>query len=207
MKYLRDPASIYEKSFALITAEADLGSLPACARPIAQRVIHACGMVEIARELVMSDDFVSEALSALRSGRPIIADSEMVLAGITRLPAEIDAIATLNDPRARVLARERNTTRSAAAVELWHPHLEGALVVIGNAPTALFALLETMDAGSPKPAAIVAFPVGFVGAAEAKEELARNSRGVHFLTLPGRRGGSAMAAAAVNALLEELRRE
>jgi precorrin isomerase len=206
MEYLRDPASIYEKSFALIASEADFGSLPARARPIAQRIIHACGMVEIARELVMSDDFVSEALSALRSGRSIIADTEMVLAGITRLPAEINAIATLNDPRARVLARERNTTRSAAAVELWREHLEGALVVIGNAPTAHFALLETIDAGSPKPTAIIAFPVGFVGAAEAKHELIRTPRGVPFLTLPGRRGGSAMAAAAVNALVEELRR-
>jgi precorrin-8X/cobalt-precorrin-8 methylmutase len=206
VEYLRDPAAIYEKSFALIAAEADFGSLPACARPIAQRVIHACGMVEIARELVMSHDFVSEALSALRSGRPIIADSEMVLAGITRLPVDVYAIATLNDPRTRVLARERNTTRSAAAVELWREHLDGALVVIGNAPTALFALLETIDAGSPKPTAIVAFPVGFVGAAEAKGELIRNPRGVSFVTLPGRRGGSAMAVAAVNALIEELHR-
>jgi precorrin-8X/cobalt-precorrin-8 methylmutase len=207
VEYLRDPAAIYERSFALIAAEADLESLPACARRIAQRVIHACGMVEIARELAISGDFVSEALRALRTRRPILADSEMVVAGITRLPVGLRAISTVNDPRARALAMQRNTTRSAAAVELWRPHLEGALVVIGNAPTALFALLETIDAGSPKPAAIVALPVGFVGAAEAKEELARNSRGVSFLTLPGRRGGSAMAAAAVNALVEEFRLE
>jgi precorrin-8X/cobalt-precorrin-8 methylmutase len=196
MDYIRDPAAIYEKSFAIIRGETDLSSLPASAEVIAIRIIHACGMTDIVADLRVSDNFVGAATKALK--KPILTDAEMLRHGI--IDKKLNVICTLNDPRAREIGIGKRTTRSAAAVELWEPDLEGTLVVIGNAPTALYALLEMIDAGGPKPAAIAAFPVGFVGAAESKEELFKNSRGIPFATVLGRRGGSAMAAACVNGL-------
>ena len=196
MGYIRDPAAIYEKSFAIIRSEADLSPLPANARDMAIRMIHACGMTDIASDLRISESFVDAAVSALT--KPILTDAEMVRHGI--VDKKLNIICTLNDPRAREIGIAERTTRSAAAIELWKPYLEGALVVIGNAPTALFVLLEMIDAGGPKPAAIAAFPVGFVGAAESKAELFSNPRGIPYATILGRRGGSAMAAAVVNAL-------
>jgi precorrin-8X/cobalt-precorrin-8 methylmutase len=203
LEYLRDPEAIYAKSFATIRAETDMSAIPASARPIAERIVHACGMPEIAGDLRISADFAESAASALRASSPILTDAAMVASGIlaTKLPAGVSLLCFLNDPKAREIGVSRRTTRSAAAVDLWLPHLAGSLVVIGNAPTALFALLEHLDAGAPRPAAIIALPVGFVGASEAKEELLRNPRGMPYLTLPGRRGGSAMAVAAVNALI------
>jgi precorrin-8X/cobalt-precorrin-8 methylmutase len=200
MDYVRDPAAIYEKSFAIIRSEADLSSLPASAEAIAIRIIHACGMTDIVADLRISADFAAAAAKAL--AKPILADAEMVRHGI--IDKKLNVICTLNDPRARKIGIAKQTTRSAAAVELWKSDLEGALAVIGNAPTALFALLEMIDAGGPRPAAIAAFPVGFVGAAESKEELFKNSRGIPFATVLGRRGGSAMAAACVNGLSKGL---
>ncbi len=197
MQYIRDPEVIYAKSFAIIRAEADLSRIPVNAEAIAVRIIHACGMTDIAKDLVISSEL------AVTPFTKVIVDVEMVRQGIIpRLARDVQIICTLNDPRARDLGITKGTTRSAAAVELWRPHLDGALVVIGNAPTALFALLEMIDSGGPKPTAIAAFPVGFVGAAESKDELVGNTRGIPFAAVRGRRGGSAMAAAAVNALLE-----
>lgn len=200
--YLRDPAAIYARSFAMIRAEADLSAWAEDDRSIAERVIHACGMPDIVDDLRISEGFSNAAGAALTSCRPIIADCEMVRQGIiaSRLPRDSEVLCLLNDPRTQTIAGEKKTTRSAAAVNLWIDRLEGALLVIGNAPTALFALLEALDAGAPRPAAIIAFPVGFVGAAESKGELERDPRGVPYATLLGRRGGSAMAAAVVNAL-------
>jgi precorrin-8X/cobalt-precorrin-8 methylmutase len=196
MDYLRDPSAIYERSFAIIRGETDLSCLPVNAEAIAIRIIHACGMTDIVNDLRISADFAPAATTAL--SKPILTDAEMLRHGI--IDKKLDVICTLNDPRARKISIAKQTTRSAAAVELWKPELDGALVVIGNAPTALYALLEMIDAGGPKPAAIAAFPVGFVGAAESKEELFKNSRGIPFATVLGRRGGSAMAAACVNGL-------
>ena len=196
MGYIRDPAAIYEKSFAIVRSEADLSPLPANARDMAIRMIHSCGMTDIASDLRISKSFVDTAVSALT--KPILTDAEMVRHGI--IDKKLNIICTLNDPCAREIGIAERTTRSAAAIELWKPYLEGALVVIGNAPTALFALLEMIDAGGPKPAAIAAFPVGLVGAAESKAELFNNPRGIPYATILGRRGGSAMAAAVVNAL-------
>ncbi|MCB1377259.1 MAG: precorrin-8X methylmutase [Alphaproteobacteria bacterium] len=196
--YLRDPEAIYAQSFAIIRAEADLSALPGDATDVATRVIHACGMPEIAGDLRISDDFVCAARSALAERKPVLADAEMVRHGI--IVKALKVICTLNDPQARELGIAAGITRSAAAVEMWRPHLEGAVVVIGNAPTALFALLEMIDGGGPRPAAIAAFPVGFVGAAESKAELVANPRSVPYATLLGRKGGSAMAAAVINAL-------
>ena len=196
--YLRDPAAIYRRSFEIIRAEADFSGLPPDAEPVATRIIHACGMPEIVSDLRISTDFVSAARSAIAAGKPVLVDAEMVGQGI--IDRQLVIVCTLNDPRARELGLARGTTRSAAAVELWRDRLDGAIAVIGNAPTALFALLELIDAGAPKPAAIVGFPVGFVGAAESKDELHANPRGIPHATLLGRRGGSAMAAATVNAL-------
>jgi precorrin-8X/cobalt-precorrin-8 methylmutase len=196
MDYLRDPSAIYERSFAIIRSEADLSSLPGNAEAIAIRVIHACGMTDIVSDLRISAEFTAAATKAL--AKPILTDAEMLRHGI--IDKKLNVICTLSDPRAREIGIAKQTTRSAAAVELWKSDLEGALVVIGNAPTALYALLETIDAGGPKPAAIAAFPVGFVGAAESKEELFKNSHGIPFATVLGRRGGSAMAAACVNGL-------
>jgi len=196
--YLRDPAAIYQKSFEIIRAEADFSGLPADAEPIATRVIHACGMPDIARDLRISPDFVGAARRALEGGAPVLVDAEMVRHGIIDKKASV--ICTLNDPRAREIGIATGTTRSAAAVALWREQLSGAVVVIGNAPTALFALLEMIDAGAPKPAAIIGFPVGFVGAVESKDALHANPRSIPYATLLGRKGGSAMAAAVVNAL-------
>lgn len=202
--YLREPEAIYARSFALIEAEAGaaLASLPAELRPLARRLIHSCGMVDIPADLAWSGPVVAAARSALEAGAALYCDVEMVRAGIIRrrLPAAVQPRCTLADPRVPALAAELGTTRSAAAVELWRDGLEGAVVAIGNAPTALFHLLDRLAAWLERPAAILAFPVGFVGAAESKEALIAASLGVPFLTLRGRRGGSAMAAAAVNGL-------
>ena len=198
MDYLRDPAAIYRRSFEIIRAETDFSGLPADAEPIATRIIHACGMPEIVPDLRISPDFVSAAQAALAAGKPVLVDAEMVRHGI--IDKQLNVICTLNDPRAREIGITSGNTRSAAAVELWRDHIAGSIAVIGNAPTALFALLEMIDAGAPKPAAIVGFPVGFVGAAESKDELHANPRGSPYATLLGRRGGSAMAASVVNAL-------
>jgi precorrin-8X/cobalt-precorrin-8 methylmutase len=201
--YLRDPAAIYRESFATIRREARLDHLPADIADVAVRLIHACGMTDVAQDLAFTADAASSARGALARGAPIFCDSAMVAAGIMRdrLPAKNDVVCTLADPRVPALAKQLATTRSAAAVELWPDRLAGAVVAIGNAPTALFHLLELLADGAPRPAAILAFPVGFVGAAESKEALSSNSFRVPYLTLRGRRGGSALAAAAVNALI------
>src|SRR3984885_4363244 len=200
--YLRDGTAIYQRSFAIIRAEADLSRFTPEQADVAVRMIHACGQVDVARHIVFGGDVVQAARSALAAGAPILCDSEMVAHGITRarLPARNDVICTLNDPRVATMAAQNGTTRSAAALEFWLDRLGGAVVAIGNAPTALFRLLDLLDAGAPKPAAILGIPVGFVGAAESKAALADNSRGVPFLIVRGRMGGSAMTAAAVNAL-------
>jgi precorrin-8X/cobalt-precorrin-8 methylmutase len=200
--YLRDGPAIYERSFAIIRAEADLSRFAVEEADIAVRMIHACGQVEMARHIVFGGNLVTAARAALAAGAPILCDAEMVKHGITRarLPARNEVVCTLNDPRTAALAEQGKTTRSAAALDLWLDRLAGAVVAIGNAPTALFRLLDMIDAGAPKPAAILGIPVGFVGAAEAKAALAENSRGVPFLVVRGRIGGSAMTAAAVNAL-------
>jgi precorrin-8X/cobalt-precorrin-8 methylmutase len=200
--YLRDGASIYQRSFAIIRAEADLAGFSPEEADVAVRMIHACGLVEAAGHIVFGGGLVAAARKALAAGAPILCDAEMVAHGITRarLPAGNEVICTLHDARVRALAQSLATTRTAAAIDLWGDKLGGAVVAIGNAPTALFRLLELIDAGAPLPAAILGIPVGFVGAAEAKEALMENSRGVPFLVVRGRLGGSAMAAAAVNAL-------
>ena len=200
--YLRDGTAIYERSFAIIRAEADLSRFSADEADVAVRMIHACGVVELAPHIVFGNGLVAAARGALASGAPILCDSEMVGRGITRarLPAGNEVICTLNDPRVVDLAQRLATTRSAAALDLWTERLAGAVVAIGNAPTALFRLLDLLDAGAPKPAAILGIPVGFVGAAESKDALAADPRGVPFLTVRGRMGGSAMTAAAINAL-------
>ncbi len=200
--YLRDGAAIYERSFAIIRAEADLSHFSPEQADVAVRMIHACGQVEVARHIVFGGDVVKAARSALAAGAPILCDSEMVAHGVTRarLPAHNEVICTLNEPRAAALAAENGTTRSAAALEFWTDRLAGAVVAIGNAPTALFHLLDMIDRGVPKPAAILGIPVGFVGAAESKQALAADSRGVSFIIVRGRIGGSAMTAAAINAL-------
>ena len=207
MDYIRDGNEIYRNSFAIIRAEAQLESLPEDLVSVAVRLIHTCGMTDIVKDLAASANAGSIGRAALQSGCSILCDSQMVAEGVTRkrLPADNAVICTLNAPEVTALAQKVGNTRSAAAMELWRSHLEGAVVAIGNAPTALFRLLELLDEGAPKPALILGFPVGFVGAAESKAALAENSRGVPFITLQGRRGGSAMAAAAINALakLEE----
>ncbi|WP_394179969.1 precorrin-8X methylmutase [Yoonia maritima] len=200
--YEKDPSAIYAQSFATVRAEARLERFAPDMRPLITRVIHACGMVEVADRLAFSPNAYAAGHAALQAGAPILCDCEMVGAGIIRryLPAENNVIVTLNDATVPARAAEIGNTRSAAAVELWKDHLEGAVVAVGNAPTALFHLLELIDAGGPKPAVILGFPVGFVGAAESKAELAANPRGCEFVALRGRRGGSAIASAAVNAL-------
>ena len=207
--YEKDPKAIYAESFATVRKEARLDRFPQDIRPLMTRLIHACGMIEIADRLAYSPDVVGQAHMALLAGKPVLCDCEMVGAGIIRryLPSGNDVIVTLNDPRTPDLAAKIGNTRSAAAVELWEPHIEGAVVAIGNAPTALFHLLELIDQGFPKPAAILGFPVGFVGAAESKAELAANPRGCDFVALRGRRGGSAIASAAVNAVAAGLPEE
>lgn len=203
--YIRDAHDIYRRSFVIIRAEANLERIPNDLEALAVRVIHSCGMPEVIEDLVFSPGAGGAGRAALEAGAPILCDSRMVAEGITRarLPADNTVVCTLQDPSVPELARQLGNTRSAAALELWRPHLGGALVVVSNAPTALFRLLEMLDEGAPKPALILGFPVGFVGAAESKAALAVDSRGVPFVTLRGRRGGSAMAAAAVNALGRE----
>jgi precorrin-8X/cobalt-precorrin-8 methylmutase len=205
LDYIRDGSAIYDKSFATIRAEADLSAIPADLEKVAVRLIHACGMTDIAQDLAASIGAAALGRQALATGAKILCDAHMVADGVTRnrLPANNEVICTLRDERVAGLAREIENTRSAAALEFWLPHLAGSIVAIGNAPTALFRLLEMLDEGAPRPSLILGLPVGFVGAVESKVELAANSRGVPFITLHGRRGGSAMAAAAVNALAQE----
>jgi precorrin-8X/cobalt-precorrin-8 methylmutase len=202
LEYLRDGAEIYARSFAIIRAEADLSRFSADEAEIAVRMVHACGHVALVEHIAFAPDFVASARHALKEGAPILCDSEMVAHGITRgrLPARNEVVCTLRDERVANLAHKLGTTRSAAAVELWADMLNNAVVAIGNAPTALFHLLEKLARGAARPAAIVGMPVGFVGAAESKRALADNCKGVPFLTVRGRMGGSAIAAAAVNAL-------
>lgn len=198
--YIRDGAAIYEKSFAMIRAEADLARFTPAEERVAVRIIHACGMVETAPDIVFTPGAVEAAVAALARGAPILCDARMVADGVTRsrLPAGNDVVCTLHDESVPALAQAMATTRSAAAMELWRDRLGGAVVAIGNAPTALFRLLELIDAGAPPPLAVIGMPVGFVGAAESKEALL--THGVPALVVRGRKGGSAMAAAAVNAL-------
>ena len=204
LDYIRDGAEIYRRSFSTIRSEANLARFKGLEEKVAVRIIHACGMVEIADDIEMSADFAGKARSALLAGAPILCDSKMVAQGITRsrLPADNPVICTLDDPRTPDLARAAGNTRSAAAMALWEPHLAGSLVAIGNAPTSLFRLLEMIAAGAPTPAAVIGTPVGFVGAVESKALLAADGR-VPFLIVRGRKGGSAMAVAAINALSSE----
>lgn len=204
--YIRDGQQIYRNSFATIRAEACLEHIPADLEKLAVRVIHACGMVDVVQDLAFSPGAGRAGRDALLRGAPVLCDAHMVAEGVTRarLPANNKVLCTLKDERVPALAHAHGTTRSAAALELWREHLEGSVVVIGNAPTALFYLLEMLDAGAPKPALILGFPVGFIGAAESKALLAADSRGVPYVVVNGRRGGSAMAAAAVNALASEV---
>jgi precorrin-8X/cobalt-precorrin-8 methylmutase len=200
--YLRDGTAIYQQSFAIIRAEADLARFSGEEADVAIRMLHSCGMVEIAKHIVFADGVIAAAREALHAGAAIMCDSEMVSHGVTRarLPADNAVICTLRDPAVPALAEKLGTTRSAAALELWLDRLEGAIVAIGNAPTSLFRLLEMLDEGAPHPAAILGIPVGFVGAAESKEALIANPRGIPFIAVRGRVGGSAMTAAAVNGL-------
>ncbi|WP_031067141.1 precorrin-8X methylmutase [Streptomyces sp. NRRL WC-3742] len=206
IEYEKDGASIYRQSFATIRAEADLAALPADVSQVAVRMIHACGMVDLVEDLVYSPGVVASARAALNAGAPILCDVNMVASGVTRkrLPADNEVICTLTDPSVPELARKMGNTRSAAAMELWLPRLEGAVVAVGNAPTSLFRLLEMIEAGAPRPAAVIGVPVGFIGAAESKQALAEHASGLEHLVVRGRRGGSAMAAAAVNAIASEV---
>lgn len=207
--YEKDPSAIYRQSFATVRDEANLDRFDNGMKSLAVRLIHACGMVEIADRIAYSKGAYLAGHRALKAGASVLCDCEMVGAGIIRryLPNNNDVIVTLNDARTPEHAKAIGNTRSAAAVELWEPHLDGAVVAVGNAPTALFHLLEMIDAGAPKPAVILGFPVGFVGAAESKAELAARPRGCEFIALRGRRGGSAIASAAVNALAAGLPEE
>ncbi|APX87912.1 precorrin-8X methylmutase [Methylorubrum extorquens] len=203
--YIRDGGAIYARSFAMIRAESDLARWSGAAERVVVRMIHACGMTDLPRDVEMSDDFAAAGEAALKAGAPILCDVRMVADGVTRtrLPVKNEVICTLGDPRVPGLAAEMGTTRSAAAMELWREKLPGSIVAVGNAPTALFRLLELLDEGVAPPAAVIGIPVGFVGAAESKEALARDGR-VPFVVVHGRRGGSAMTAAAVNALANEI---
>jgi precorrin-8X/cobalt-precorrin-8 methylmutase len=205
MDYIRDGNAIYEKSFATIRAEANLAILPTDLETVAVRLIHACGMIDIVSDLAYSTGAAALGRKALAQGAPILCDAQMVANGVTRtrLPVHNEVICTLNDPSVAAIAQSLQNTRSAAALELWREQMEDAVVAIGNAPTALFRLLEMLEEGAPKPALILGFPVGFVGAIESKAALAEIPHGIPFITLHGRRGGSAMAAAAVNALAQE----
>jgi precorrin-8X/cobalt-precorrin-8 methylmutase len=208
-QYVDDGAAIYVDSFATIRREADLGKVPADAERLAVRMIHGSGQVDLADDLVVHPRMVAAAREALEAGAPILCDATMVATGVTRsrLPQDNDVLCLLNDPRVPGLAREWRTTRTAAAVSLWEPRLEGAVVAIGNAPTALFHLLELILAGGPRPAAIVGCPVGFIGAAESKQALvdlaAEHGIDIPYVTVRGRRGGSAMTSSALNALAQE----
>jgi precorrin-8X/cobalt-precorrin-8 methylmutase len=202
-EYVRDGAEIYRRSFATIRAEADLARFPADVARVVVRMIHACGMVDLAADVAYSPDVVAKAKAALDAGAPILCDANMIASGVTRprLPASNDVICTLSDPRVPELAQRAGNTRSAVALDLWGDRLGGAVVAIGNAPTALFRLLELVAAGAPAPAAVIGVPVGFIGAAESKLALAES--GLEHLVVHGRRGGSAMAVAAVNAIASE----
>lgn len=202
--YVRDGAEIYRRSFATIRAEADLSMVPGDLEPVAVRMIHSCGMVDLPGDLAYSLDFVASARAALTRGAPVLCDARMISSGVTRrrLPAANEVLCTLSDPGVPALAERLGTTRSAAALELWRERLAGAVVAIGNAPTALFRLLELIEEGAGVPAAIIGLPVGFVGAVESKVELAKHAP-APYLTLRGRRGGSAMTVAAVNAIASE----
>lgn len=209
MSYEHDPKAIYRQSFATVRSEARLERFDSGMASMAVRLIHACGMVEMADRLAFSPDAFAVGQAALQEGAPVLCDCEMAAAGVIRryLPAGNEVLVTLNDPSVPARAAAIGNTRSAAAVELWRERIEGAVVAIGNAPTALFHLLELLDQGWPKPAVILGFPVGFVGAAESKAALAADARGCAFVALRGRRGGSAMASAAVNALAAGLPEE
>lgn len=200
--YIRDGNAIYERSFAMVREEADLSAFTPDQADIAIRMIHACGLVEAAQHFRFSPDFVDAARGALIAGKPVLCDAEMVAHGVTRarLPASNEVICTLRDPRTPGLAKTIGNTRSAAAIDLWGDKLEGAVVAIGNAPTALFYLLELLERGAPRPAAIIGMPVGFVGAMESKDALAESPLGIPYAIVKGRLGGSAMTAAAVNAV-------
>lgn len=204
LSYIRDGAAIYKRSFAIIRAEANLARFTPEQEKVAVRMIHACGMVELADDIEFSPSFVADAKAALRKGAPILCDANMVAHGVTRarLPANNPVVCTLAEPTVAALAAELGTTRSAAAMELWRNRLDGAVVAIGNAPTSLFRLLEMLDEGVARPAAIIGMPVGFVGAAESKEALVADGR-IPFAIVKGRKGGSAMAAAAINALASD----
>ena len=203
--YVRDGAEIYRRSFALIRREADLDGIEPALATVVVRMIHACGMVDLVADVASSPGFCAAARDALQAGRPILCDTAMVASGVTRsrLPAGNEVVCTLSHPDVVRLAGELGTTRTAAAMELWRPQLGGSLVVVGNAPTALFRLLEMVEAGAERPAAVIGVPVGFIGAAESKAELARHPLGLEHLVVHGRRGGSAIAAAAVNALASD----
>ncbi len=206
--YLTDGGEIYRRSFATIRAESDLTGVPASAEKLAVRMIHATGQTDLTTDLRVHADLVPAARTALRSGAPIFTDANMVASGVTRarLPAGNEVICLLRDPRVAELAQHWGTTRSAAAVSLWGERLDGAVVAIGNAPTALFHLLELISAGGPRPAAIIGVPVGFIGAMESKEALLQHDAGIPYLVVRGRRGGSALAAAAINAIAQERER-
>ena len=203
--YIKDGAEIYRRSFATIRAESDLSGLPEDVARVAVRMIHACGMTDLVRDIAFSPRVVADARAALRAGAPILCDANMVAAGVTRkrLPADNEVLCMLGDPRVPALATEMGNTRSAAALELWRDKLEGAVVAIGNAPTALFHLLDMIASGAPRPAAVLGVPVGFIGAAESKEALADNDLKLEYLVVRGRRGGSAITAAALNAIASE----
>jgi precorrin-8X/cobalt-precorrin-8 methylmutase len=203
--YETDGAAIYAASFATIREESDLSDVPTDAEKVAVRMIHACGQTDLGSDLVVHPSLVGAARGALSSGAPILTDAHMVASGVTRsrLPADNEVLCLLRDPRVPELARAWGTTRSAAAVSLWSDRLEGAVVAIGNAPTALFHLLEMLDAGAPRPAAVIGVPVGFIGAAESKDALVEHPALIPHLVVRGRRGGSAMAASAINALAQE----
>ncbi|MBF6125918.1 precorrin-8X methylmutase [Nocardia brasiliensis] len=202
--YLTDGAEIYRRSFAMIRDEADLRGFPPDVAQVVVRMIHGCGQVDLAADVAFSPGVVATARTALRAGAPILCDTNMVASGVTRkrLPADNEVICTLTDPRVPELAAAMGNTRSAAALELWRDRLDGAVVAIGNAPTALFHLLDMLDAGAPRPAAVLGIPVGFIGAAESKDALAAFGE-VEFLTVRGRRGGSAITASALNAIASE----
>jgi precorrin-8X/cobalt-precorrin-8 methylmutase len=203
-EYIKDGSAIYGRSFAMIRAEADLARFAPDEEKVAVRIIHACGMVEAASDILFAPGAVTAARQALRDGAPILCDSKMVANGVTRarLPRDNEVVCTLDHPSVPALAAEIGNTRTAAAMELWRDRLGGALVAIGNAPTALFRLLEMLDEGAPRPAAVIGMPVGFVGAAESKEALVADGR-VPYLVVRGRKGGSAMAAATINAVASE----
>ncbi|ANI40476.1 precorrin-8X methylmutase [Mycolicibacterium vaccae] len=205
LDYIRDATEIYRQSFATIRDEADLSRFPADVARVVVRLIHTCGQVDVAEHVAFTPDVTSRTHSALAAGAPILCDSSMVAAGITRsrLPADNEVVSLVADPRAPGLAAELGSTRSAAAVDLWADRIPGAVVAIGNAPTALFRLLELIDDGLAPPAAVLGGPVGFVGSAQSKQELIDRPRGMSYLVVTGRRGGSAMAAAAVNSIATE----